>query len=148
MKFSGTIDLGGGPLTAVGVDDLAIAKYDASGAHLWIERFGGPGFDPGVWAVTANAAGEVALHGGFAGTVDFGAGPVDAAGPCGPDTFLTKLTPTGAVAWAKYLHSPGPFSSAIDPQGAVLLVSATPSFELGSGPVLSTFALAVAKLTP
>ncbi len=107
-KFSGTIDLGGGPLTAEGVNDLAVAKYDASGAHLWSQRFGGPGFDPGVWAVTANAAGEVALQAGFAGTVDFGAGPVDAAGPCAPDTFIAKLAPTGAVAWAKYLHSRGP----------------------------------------
>ncbi len=148
MKFSGTIDLGGGPLTAVGVNDMAVAKYDASGAHLWSERFGGPGFDPGVWAVTANAAGEVALQGSFAGAVDFGAGPVDAASPCAPDAFITKLAPTGAVAWAKYLHAPGAFSSAIDPQGAVLLVGASSSFDLGSGPALSSPGMAVAKLAP
>lgn len=148
MAFSGTIDLGGGPLTAVGVNDVAIAKYSPAGVHLWSERFGGPGFNPSSLSLSANVVGEVALQGSFTGAVDFGAGLADAAIPCGPDTFFVKLTPPGPVAWAKYLHSPGPVASAIDPMGAVLLVAPSPMLDLGSGPVLSTYGLAVAKLAP
>ncbi len=148
MTFSGTIDLGGGPLTAVGTHDLAIAKYSPAGVHLWSERFGGPGFDASTISISANAAGEVALQGSFTGAVDFGAGLVDSAVPCGPDTFFVKLTPPGAVAWAKYLHSPGPIAGAIDPRGAVLLVAPSTTVDFGSGPVLSTYGMAVAKLAP
>lgn len=150
MSFSGTIDLGGGPLTAVGTHDLAIAKYSPAGVHLWSERFGGPGFDPSAISISisANAAGEVALQGSFTGAVDFGAGLVDSAVPCGPDTFFVKLTSPGSVAWARYLHSPGPIAGAIDPEGAVLLVAPSATVDLGSGPVLSTYGMAVAKLAP
>src|SRR5206468_3415458 len=41
--FAYTVNLGGGVLSATpaGNDDVFVAKYSGSGAHLWSERFGG-----------------------------------------------------------------------------------------------------------
>jgi hypothetical protein len=38
--FAGTVDFGGDPLTSSGWRDIFLAKFDASGAHLWSQRFG------------------------------------------------------------------------------------------------------------
>src|SRR6185437_9195679 len=45
--FSGTIDFGGGPLTSVGKQDLAIAKLDPSGNVVWSKSFGASGASMG-----------------------------------------------------------------------------------------------------
>jgi hypothetical protein len=57
--FTGSIDLGGGPLVSAGGSDVYVAKYAASGAHLWSRRFGGTNDDFATTPVV-NGAGEVA----------------------------------------------------------------------------------------
>jgi hypothetical protein len=149
LAFNGTIDLGGGPLTSVGTADVAVAKLDPLGNHRWSKRFGGPGFAVTSLAIATDGLGDVLLKGAFSGTVDFGGGPVTAGtGRCDPDAFITKLAPSGALTWSKYLHKPGLISIAGDAGGAVTLASASPTFDLGSGPVLSTYGLALTKLAP
>ncbi|HLN81480.1 MAG TPA: hypothetical protein VK392_09850, partial [Thermoanaerobaculia bacterium] len=43
--FQNSVDFGGGSLTSAGGTDMFVAKYSASGAHLWSRRFGGASDD-------------------------------------------------------------------------------------------------------
>ncbi len=123
LPFTGTIDLGGGPLTSLGTRDLAIARLDASGAHVWSERFGAPGaaFCPD-WPscgqsgkATAAADGSVVLSGPLTGWVDFGGGPL---GSMVEQTYVVKLDGSGAFLWHHLL--PAHTLTTVDPCGAVL----------------------------
>ena len=89
-RFSETIDLGGGPLTAVGPDqtDIVVASFDANGAHRWSMRLGGPQWDEAN-GIAVDAGGNLYLIGTFSGEVDFGKGPLVAQG--GSDRFVLKL---------------------------------------------------------
>jgi hypothetical protein len=88
--LTGTVDLGGGTLTSAGDVDVYVAKYDAEGAHLWSERFGGPGWQAPS-GVAIGGANHVLIAGGFAGSIAFGGKPLMSAG--GYDVFIAKLAP-------------------------------------------------------
>ena len=101
--FEGTVDFGGGGLTSAGMRDIFVAKYSASGAHLWSKRFGGTGDDV-AYGLAVNSAGDVALSGKFQGSVSFGGSTLNSAG--GDDAFLAKLTgASGAHSWSKRFGS-------------------------------------------
>lgn len=90
-KFDGGVDFGGGPLISAGGLNIFLAKLDSNGNHLWSKRFG-DGVGTHVGASTAvDPSGNVALTGKFAGTVDFGGGPLTSSG--GFDVFLAKFAP-------------------------------------------------------
>jgi hypothetical protein len=78
-RFNTTVDFGGGPLDTVGPTDIFVAKYDATGAHVWSRQFGGEDGATG-YGIAVDAAGDVIMTGGFSGTADFGDGPVEAQG--------------------------------------------------------------------
>ena len=90
--FMATTDFGGGPLTTSSTNDrdIFIAKYSANGANLWAKQFGSTGYDEG-YGVAVDIVGNVIATGYFAGTVDFGTGPLLSAGI--QDVYLIKLTP-------------------------------------------------------
>ena len=88
--FTGTVDFGGGGLTSAGGCDIFLAKYTASGAHVWSENFGGTINQFGK-AVAVNGNSNVAVTGYFENIVDFGGGIHTSAG--GFDIFLTSLMP-------------------------------------------------------
>ncbi|MBI4705981.1 MAG: SBBP repeat-containing protein [Deltaproteobacteria bacterium] len=100
-KFAGTVDLGGGPLTSAGDWDIFVAKLDKDGQHLWSKRFGDATSQSGIGdlQVAADAAGNVLVTGNFAGTVDFGGGPLVAAGY--EDLFLAAFDTSGQHLWSK-----------------------------------------------
>jgi hypothetical protein len=91
----GDIDFGGGALKFAGGGffnaDIAIAKLDTSGGHLWSKSFG----DGGAQDITTLATDPVSkgpVLGGFCfGTVDFGTGLLTAAGA--GDICLAKFQP-------------------------------------------------------
>jgi hypothetical protein len=87
--FIGSVDFGGGPLPSTGLD-IFVAKYSASGSHLWSKRFGGSSSDLGN-AIAVDGSGNVFVTGYFQNTIDFGAGPLASNGAL--DLFLTKLSP-------------------------------------------------------
>ena len=75
-EFEDNVDLGGGMLLAAGGDDIFVAKFDASGAHLWSQGIGGTSLDIGH-DIGADITGNVFVTGRFASTtVDFGGGPI------------------------------------------------------------------------
>ncbi len=90
--FGGTVDFGGGPLTAVGGKEAVVVKLDPAGTMLWTRHYGATAEARGA-SITTNAAGQVYMTGSAIGTVDLGNGPVTVANLSG---FLVKLGGDGA----------------------------------------------------
>jgi len=88
--FESVVDFGLGPLTSAGLYDIVVAKYAPDGTPTWTKRYGSTGYDYG-YAVAADASGNAIFTGMFQGTVDFGGGPVTAAG--WSDLFILSLKP-------------------------------------------------------
>jgi hypothetical protein len=89
--YTGSVDFGGPtPLTAMGID-LFLVKYSLAGAYVWARSFGPNLFGQ---SLSINRAGELALSGGFCGTVSFGGGPLSSVGSCADsdnDIFAVRL---------------------------------------------------------
>jgi FlgD Ig-like domain/Beta-propeller repeat len=96
--FSQAMNLGGANLVSAGGFDIFVAKYDANGAHLWSQRFGGPGDDKAL-AVALDGSGNIFVTGYFNGTVNFGGGNLVTA--WGNDMFLAKYNASGAHQWSQ-----------------------------------------------
>jgi uncharacterized protein (AIM24 family) len=102
-SFGGTIDFGGGPLTSVGGCNIFVAKYSGNGDYLWSKSLGTPNpnsITPQAGlSVVADSTGNVVVTGNFAGTADFGGGPLTSAG--GYDIFVAKYSANGSYLWSK-----------------------------------------------
>src|SRR5439155_2148740 len=96
--FSGSVDFGGGSLNSAGSEDIFLAKYSSSGAHIWSKRFGATGRDRAT-SVVVDKNNDIVVAGYFSGTVDFGGGPLTSAGLL--DIFVAKYSSTGAHIWSK-----------------------------------------------
>ncbi|MDI1432639.1 hypothetical protein [Polyangium sorediatum] len=98
--FQGSVDFGGGPLTAIGLEDMFVAKLDADGNHLWSKRIDVT--DPVNYSITnlrIDSAGNVLVTKGFYGVADFGGGPLPSQG--GMDIVVAKLDADGNHVWSK-----------------------------------------------
>jgi hypothetical protein len=107
-------------------------------------------------ALLAAPGGDVVLAGTFAGTVDFGMGPVQ-SGNFQADGFVARFDPTGALRFAVPFDSGGydcAFDSAVDAQGQVFTITGVGdqyscrasvqfgSFSSGNGsPYISSYSL-------
>jgi hypothetical protein len=137
--FAGAIDFGGGPLTSAGGTDVFVTKLDASsGDHIWSKRFGDAG-DQRASAVAVDAAGHVLVTGTFAGSVDFGGGPLVSV--TGFDVFVVALDAAGEHVWSKsfataqYLDAS---ALSVDPSGDVLVTgNFVGTIDFGGGPLTS-----------
>lgn len=96
-SFVGTVNFGGANLTSAGSYDAFLAKIDATGAHVWSKRFGDASDQRGV-AVGTDHWGNVFLGSSFAGTVNFGGGPLTSAGFL--DVGIAQFGATGIYQWA------------------------------------------------
>lgn len=95
--MAGTIDLGGGPLTSAGPEDVLVASFTAHGDYRWAKRFGSTDIDQA--GGLAIAGGKLYLLADFIGTVDFGGGGLVSAGRT--DIAVVELDPaTGAYVSA------------------------------------------------
>ncbi|MDP2386783.1 MAG: PKD domain-containing protein [Bacteroidota bacterium] len=108
-SFGGTADFDPGAgmasLTALGGNDLFIAKYDANGVYQWAKSVGSTNTDGMSIAVDGN--GNVYVTGYFYGTVDFdpGAGTTSYTSNGLSDVFITKYDANGNYLWAKSFGS-------------------------------------------
>ncbi|HEX8435647.1 kelch repeat-containing protein, partial [Archangium sp.] len=101
--FTGTLDLGGGPLTA-DAHDVFVAKFNVGGQHVWsqvIQRD-----DASTWRgdrnqdfLAVDGEDNVVLAGTFVGTLKIGTRTLTSEGHA--SIFVAKLSPTGAVLWVK-----------------------------------------------
>jgi len=101
--FSGSLDLGGGPLTSNGPADAFVASYTSTGAHRWSKALSGPGGEYG-FGVATDTAGNVHVTGYFAGSLDLGSGTMTSVDT---DAFVVSYTSTGAHRWSKAFGSSG-----------------------------------------
>lgn len=97
--FYGTATFGTQTLTSSGVQDVFVAKYDASGAFVWATSAGGTGADIGN-AVNVDADGNVVITGEFAGLATFGSQTLTSLNGS-VDVFTAKLDANGNFLWAK-----------------------------------------------
>nr|AYM53771.1 exported nucleotide-binding protein [Cystobacter sp.] len=122
----GTLDFGGGPLTA-SQHDLFLARLDGSGNHVWSSRFeatGGGAFAPEL-GVATDGAGNVLLTGGFSGYASFGASAMRSRG--GMDLFIARFNATGGLMWGRR------FGDAADQAGAAVAADAAGNMVLTGG---------------
>jgi len=107
---TGTVDLGGGPRSAVGggANDLFVAKYTATGGHLWSQVFGGTNTERGN-AVAVDASGNVIVVGYTRSpTVSFGGMALLGTAAGDADVIVAKYAGTNrAHMWSKRLGDVG-----------------------------------------
>ena len=100
--FCGTVDFGGGPLSAGGDDiessDIFVVKLGPQGDHLWSRRYGDESSQSGM-AIATDDLDNVLFAGDISGTVDFGGGEITSTGS-GRDAFVAKLDPQGDHVWS------------------------------------------------
>ena len=136
--FNGTVDLGGGPLVSAGQTDLFLARFDPGGGHVWSKRFGDAATQQAIRADVSPVSGAVAITGRFDGTVDFGGGPLVAAGG---DVYLAVFDSTGAHLWSRRFGDNMAQTGrgiTFDPGGNILTTGVfAGSIDLGGGPLVS-----------
>jgi hypothetical protein len=134
--FAGSVNFGGNTLTStdIGPSDIFLAKFAASGDHVFSARYGDAVNQDGPTLVV-DSSGNMILAGKFAGTVDFGGDPLTSVG--NSDLFLVKFTPNGGHMFSERFEFSGTtFIShlAVDAQDNILLSgSFDGTMDLGGG---------------
>jgi len=88
--LSGPVTLQGEPLVCAGSEDIFVAKYGADHQPVWSHRFGDEAQQL-VKGVAVDKASATLLTGTFAGTLDFGLGPL--TNSAAPTMYVAKLAP-------------------------------------------------------
>ena len=146
--FKGTIDFGGGLLTAVGDSSTFVAKLNPAGEHIWSNAY----YNGGANGVTTDSSNNVLLAGVFMGGTDFGGGQLLSAGSI--DVYVAKLSPSGQHVWSKRFGDSGKQdleALAIDAAGNVVVAGPFEgSIDFGGGSLQSVGKndIYVAKLNP
>ncbi|MCP4624809.1 MAG: hypothetical protein GY850_14980, partial [bacterium] len=96
-SFGGTADFGGMTLNSAGGQDMFLARFNASGSHLWSMAFGDASDQTGYSAAIDNS-GNIIVTGDLSGSTDFGGGPLTSAG--GRDIFLVRFGADGKSHWS------------------------------------------------
>ncbi len=142
--FRGTVDFdpGAGTLnfTSAGGSDIAICKFDSTGALVWAKQMGSTG-DEAAYAIALDSYENVYTTGTFQGTVDFdpSAGTANLTSVFGDDVFISKLDSDGNFVWAKQLGGGSDGSSrgiALDSDGNVYVTgyfTGTVDYDPGAG---------------
>jgi hypothetical protein len=111
--FQGNVNFGGGTVASTNGQEMFIVKNNASGNYLWSRQISSSGGDQAT-GVAVDSSNNLVVVGTFAGTIDFGAGPLNSLGSS--DIFVAKFSPGGVLLWAKRFGG-----SAIDGCSAVAL---------------------------
>ncbi|WP_437900513.1 SBBP repeat-containing protein [Sorangium sp. So ce124] len=104
-SFAQPIDLGGGPIQPDEGEDIIVAKLDGATGLVtapgcWAKKFGGTGAQ-GPNAVAVDRSRNIFVAGWTSGAIDLG-GVFDVEN----NSFVVKLTPSGAPAWVRRLGEP------------------------------------------
>lgn len=102
--FSGTADFGGVQLTSGAALNSFVAKYDPTGALVWVVRIGGTG-TPTAKRITLDGATNLYVGGSFQGDVQFGTLALTSAGQ--NDGFVLKLNSSGVAQWVQQFGGVG-----------------------------------------
>lgn len=138
--FTGTTDLGTGPVVAPRHTMGFVAAYDAmTGEPAWTQAFSGSGATcAGVSDMVVTDSGIVYAVGGFTGTVDFGTGPIDSADGCS-DGFVARYAADGTALTPFIIPQASLYGAATTSDGGVVtagyeVLSQCPWLEGGNAP--------------
>lgn len=152
-SFSGSMDLGAGPLTSAGKTDVFVAKWNSSGQLQWAKRFGNAN-DQNVRGVAVDPQSNVYITGSFLGSIDFGGGALTQDGCCFEDIFIAKFDTNGTHLWSKDFGDTGwqkSYAITADANGVVIAGSFQQLLDFGGGALQAeadgTFDLFVAKFS-
>lgn len=102
--FTGTLSFGGDLLVSKGRYNVALAKLDSNGSHLWSYSFGDSQYHvPECIAVTPS--GDVIIAGRFQGAIDFGFSNIKSVSRQ-TDIFLAAFSSDGQCLWGKRIGGP------------------------------------------
>lgn len=91
-------DLDGTPLASIGSSDILVAKADSQGAILWSDVYGSQQSEY-PQQIGLGPDGAPFVSGTFSGVIDFGVGPVVAAGAL--STFVASFDASGVANWSR-----------------------------------------------
>ncbi len=94
----GTVDFGGPALVSAGQSDLGLARFDATGQHLWSALHGNSQSQV-VRSLAMDATGGVVVAGESSQPTDFGGGVVDSGNNA--DMFVARYDEDGGLEWVK-----------------------------------------------
>ncbi|HWY37226.1 MAG TPA: T9SS type A sorting domain-containing protein, partial [Bacteroidia bacterium] len=128
-SFGNTTDFNPGPavnnLTAKGLSDIFIAKYDAGGNYLWAFSIGANGgwSQAQTWSIASDTFGNVLATGYFGGNADFDPGSGVHMLSGGTESgFLAKYDANGNYKWA-FKNSSGVGTSVAADIGSNILLT-------------------------
>lgn len=108
-RFNGAVTIGSDSLaTSPGSDhDYFVVRVSAAGSYDWARRInaGVPNELNHVLGVSITDAGQVLVSGRFEASIDFGAGPENAAD--GRDFFVAKYDTDGTLLWSRVFGGAG-----------------------------------------
>ncbi len=108
-------------VTGAGNDDIFLARYDSTGALVWVKSAGGTGRDVGA-AIAIDPSGNSSITGYFQATASFGVGDpsqTDLVSAGGWDIFVARYDSSGALVWVKRA------GGTLDDQPASILVDSS-----------------------
>ena len=91
-SFQGTVDFGGGDITATANSDIFVLKLNSSGTFQWVNTYGSTSNNLGL-GIAVDSSGKFYTTGGFQGTIDFGGGDITAT--ANSDIFVLNLNSSG-----------------------------------------------------
>lgn len=97
-RATGSYDFGGGTMVAVG-ESVFVACFDLNGSHLFSGIYGDAS-PQSAGAAAFTPGGQLAIGGGFRGSVDFGGGALVAEGSQWSDAFLAMFDASGTHVWS------------------------------------------------
>lgn len=107
-EFQNTATFGSNSVTAAGLGDAFIAKYDSSGTNLWV-RSGGSSTSfatDAAKSIGSDGSNSFVVTGDYTGSATFGGLSVPNAGSSGTDIFVAKYDSNGVIQWLH--HAGGP----------------------------------------
>lgn len=96
--FAGTLTFEAGPITSHDEYDIFVVKLRPDHSVIWGKSFGDDNLQQ-AQRVAVDPQGNILITGHFAGTIDFGGGPLVSAGE--RDVFVAKLDAAGNHVWSK-----------------------------------------------
>jgi hypothetical protein len=98
-SFKDVASFGSTTLTSVGVEDIFIASYNASGNLVWAKRAGGTSKDAAN-GIDVDSSGNSYITGEFQSNASFGSTTLTSTSFL-PDIFLARYDASGNVLWAR-----------------------------------------------
>ncbi len=101
--YNGTANFSGTQITSVGGQDIFLAKYDTTGALLWVTSAGSSGSDLG-YSCAVDSADNCYIVGSFSGTCTFSNGKIMYS-LGSTDAFVAKYNKNGLCQWVNRFGS-------------------------------------------